>query len=157
MFIIIMGCGRVGARLASQLARAGHEVTVLDLNPRAFRRLDPDFSGTTLVGNGMDVDILRQVGLERADAFAAVTQGDNRNVMASQIAKHIFGIPKVVTRIYDPLRQETFEMLGIQAISPTVIGADKFIEILDPGLLSKDTRGSDGLRPLAPQAPEKQA
>jgi trk system potassium uptake protein TrkA len=132
MFIIIMGCGRVGARLASQLSKAGHEVTVLDISPSAFRRLDAEFVGTTVVGNGIDIDVLRRVGIENADAFAAVTQGDNRNVMASQIAKHIFGVAKVVTRIYDPLRQETFEMLGIQAISPTVIGADKFLDILDP-------------------------
>ncbi len=127
-----MGCGRVGARVASSLSRAGHEVTVLDLNPNAFNRLDPDFKGNTMVGNGIDSDVLRQAGIERADAFAAVTQGDNRNVMASQMARHIFHVPKVVTRIYDPLRQETFEMLGIEAISPTVIGADKFLEILDP-------------------------
>src|SRR5581483_5293839 len=131
MFVIIMGCGRVGARVASQLSRAGHEVTVLDLSPQAFRRLDPDFSGTTVVGNSIDVDVLRRIGIERADAFAAVTQGDNRNVMASQIAKHIFNVSKVVTRIYDPLRRETFEMLGIEAISPTVIGADKLLEVLD--------------------------
>ena len=135
MFVIIMGCGRVGARVASQLARAGHEITVLDLNASAFHRLDPDFSGNTIVGNGIDSDVLRRVGIERADAFAAVTQGDNRNVMASQIARHIFGVPKVVTRIYDPLRKETFGLLGIEAISPTVIGADKFLEILDPDSL----------------------
>jgi trk system potassium uptake protein len=131
VFYVIMGCGRVGARVASFLSRAGHEVTVLDLNPLAFNRLDPDFRGNTLVGNGIDSDVLRRAGIERADAFAAVTQGDNRNVMASQMARHIFRVPKVVTRIYDPLRQETFEMLGIEAISPTVIGADKFLEILD--------------------------
>ncbi|HZT08209.1 MAG TPA: TrkA family potassium uptake protein [Chloroflexota bacterium] len=134
MFVIIMGCGRVGARVATSLSRAGHEVTVLDLSPNAFRRLDPSFNGVTMVGNGIDVDVLRRAGIERADAFAAVTQGDNRNVMASQIAKHVFGVGKVVTRIYDPLRQETYEMLGIQAISPTVIGADRFLEILDPSL-----------------------
>ena len=132
MFIIIMGCGRVGARLASRLSKAGHEVTILDISPQAFRRLEPDFGGNTVVGNGIDVDVLRRIGIERADAFAAVTQGDNRNVMASQIAKHIFGVAKVVTRIYDPLRQETFEMLGIDSISPTVIGADKFLDFLDP-------------------------
>lgn len=150
-----MGCGRVGARLASQLSRAGHEVTVLDLNPRAFRRLDPDFTGTTLVGNGMDVDVLRQAGIERADAFAAVTQGDNRNVMSSQIAKHIFGVPKVATRIYDPLRQETFELLGIEAISPTVIGAEKFLEILDPSLLSKRTEADKGETPAGAPLPSE--
>ena len=132
MFVIIMGCGRVGARLASQLARAGHEITVLDLAASAFRRLDPDFNGTTLVGNGIDIDALRRAGIERADAFVAMTQGDNRNIMASQIALHIFHVPKVTTRIYDPLRQETFEMLGLEAISPTVLGADKFLEIIDP-------------------------
>ncbi len=132
MFYIIMGSGRVGARVASFLSRAGHEVTILDLNPNAFNRIDSDFRGTTLVGNGIDSEVLRRAGIERADAFAAVTQGDNRNVMASQVAREIFHVPKVVTRIYDPLRQETFEMLGIEAISPTVIGADKFLEILDP-------------------------
>jgi trk system potassium uptake protein TrkA len=132
MYVIIMGCGRVGARLASQLSRAGHDVTILDVSPNSFRRLDSDFAGRTVVGNGIDVDVLRRLEIERADAFAAVTQGDNRNVMASQIARHIFGVSKVVTRIYDPLRQETFEMLGIEAISPTVLGADKFLDILDP-------------------------
>ncbi len=132
MFYVIMGCGRVGARVASQLCRSGHEVTVLDVNDKAFARLDPDFTGNTLVGNGLDVDALRRAGIERADAFAAVTQGDNRNIMASQVARHIFNVPRVVTRIYDPLRQETFELLGIEAISPTVLGAERILEILDP-------------------------
>ena len=132
MYVIIMGCGRVGARLASLLNRAGHEVTILDLTENAFRRLDSDFNGTTLVANGIDSDALRRAGIERADAFAAMTQGDNRNIMASQIALHIFHVPKVATRIYDPLRQETFEMLGLDAISPTVLGADKVLEIIDP-------------------------
>src|SRR5713226_600382 len=144
MFVIIMGCGRVGARVASVLSRAGHEVTVLDLNPTAFKRLDPDFAGTTLVGNGIDVDVMKRAGIERADAFAAVTQGDNRNIMSSQVARHIFNVPKVMTRIYDPLRQETFELLGIEAISPTVLGADKFIGILDPGDLHNADTGEVG-------------
>jgi trk system potassium uptake protein TrkA len=135
MFVIIMGCGRVGARLASQLSRAGHEVTVLDTNGNAFRRLDPDFSGTAMLGNGIDVDVLRRAGIERADAFAAATQGDNRNIMAAQVARHIFRVPKVVSRIYDPLRQQTFEMLGIETISPTVIGAQAFLDLIDPSIL----------------------
>src|SRR5713226_4724316 len=137
MFVIIMGCGRVGARVASVLSRAGHEVTVLDLNPTAFKRLDPDFAGTTLVGNGIDVDVMKRAGIERADAFAAVTQGDNRNIMSSQVARHIFNVPKVMTRIYDPLRQETFELLGIEAISPTVLGANQFLKLLDPAAISE--------------------
>ena len=132
MFVIVMGCGRVGARVASSLARAGHEVTVLDISPDAFARLDPDFSGQTVHGNGMDMDVLRRAGIERADAFAACTQGDNRNILASQVARHIFSVSKVVTRIYDPLRQDTFTALGLETVCPTVIGADKFIEILDP-------------------------
>ena len=144
MFIVIMGCGRVGARVASQLSRAGHEVSILDVNEKAFSRLETDFAGNTLVGNGLDVDVLRRAGIERADAFAAVTQGDNRNIMASQVARHIFNVPKVVTRIYDPLRQETFELLGIEAISPTVLGADKVLEILDQNHAERAEAGQLG-------------
>jgi trk system potassium uptake protein TrkA len=123
VFVIIMGCGRVGARLANLLEQDRHEVTVLDLNPQAFERLGSDFRGVRLVGNGIDTEMLKRAGIERADAFAACTQGDNRNIMASQIAKEIFGVKKVVTRIYDPIRKDTFTALGLDAISPTVIGA----------------------------------
>lgn len=130
MYVIIMGCGRVGARLAQQLVRTGHEVMVMDMLPAAFERLGRDFSGSTMVGNGIDHDDLVKAGIERADAFAAVTQGDNRNIMASQIAKHVFKVPRVVTRIYDPIRQDTFKALGLDAISPTVIGAQVFYSML---------------------------
>ena len=130
MYVIIMGCGRVGARLAQQLIHAGHEVMVMDMLPAAFERLGRDFSGSTMVGNGIDHDDLVKAGIERADAFAAVTQGDNRNIMASQIAKHVFKVPRVVTRIYDPIRQDTFKALGLDAISPTVIGAQVFYSML---------------------------
>ena len=125
-----MGCGRVGARLAQQLTNANHEVTVLDIKSSAFSRLGPDFKGTTMLGNGIDQDLLRRAGIERADAFVAATQGDNRNIMASQIAQHIFGVKRVVTRIYDPLRSDTFAALGLRAISPTIIGANAFFEEL---------------------------
>jgi trk system potassium uptake protein TrkA len=130
MYVIIMGCGRVGARLAQQLVEAGHEVQVLDVNQGAFDRLGRDFAGSTMVGNGIDHDVLVKAGIERADAFAAVTQGDNRNIMASQIAKHVFRVPRVVTRIYDPIRTDTFRALGLDAISPTVIGAQVFYDML---------------------------
>ncbi len=130
MYVVIMGCGRVGARLAKLLVNAGHEVAVLDTNTSAFDRLGSDFGGTTIVGNGTDMETLRGAGIERADAFAAVTQGDNRNIMASQIAKHIFNVPRVVTRIYDPIRTGTFKALGLDAISPTVIGAKVFYSML---------------------------
>jgi trk system potassium uptake protein TrkA len=126
MYVIIMGCGRVGARLAQLLVSSGHEVLVLDTNASAFDRLGRDFAGATMVGNGIDHDVLVKAGIERAHAFAACTQGDNRNIMASQIAKHVFKVPRVVTRIYDPIRQDTFQTLGLDAISPTVIGADVF-------------------------------
>ena len=130
MFVIIMGCGRVGARLATMLGKAGHEVTILDTKTSAFARLADDFPGSTMLGNGVDQEMLRRAGIERADAFVAATQGDNRNIMASQIAQHIFGVKRVVTRIYDPDRSDTFAALGLRAISPTVIGADRFYEEL---------------------------
>ncbi len=123
MNIVIMGCGRVGARLASMMDSEGHKVVIIDIEPYAFRRLPSDFNGTAMVGNGIDVDVLRRAGIEQADAFAAVTQGDNRNVMAAQIAKHIFNVPKVVCRIYDPLREEIYRTLGLETISPTNVGA----------------------------------
>jgi trk system potassium uptake protein TrkA len=130
MYVIIMGCGRVGARLANLLISAQHEVLVMDISPSAFERLGRDFPGSTMVGNGIDSDDLIKAGIERADAFAAVTQGDNRNIMAAQIAKHVFKVSKVATRIYDPVRQDTFMALGLDAISPTVIGAEVFFSML---------------------------
>src|SRR5690242_7748806 len=122
MFVIIMGCGRVGARLAQMLTSAGHEVTILDIKSSAFNRLGSDFKGTTILGNGIDQEVLKRAGIERADAFVAATQGDNRNIMSSQIAQHIFGVKRVVTRVYDPLRSATFAALGLHALSPTLIG-----------------------------------
>jgi len=123
MKVIIMGCGRVGAQLAALLDEDGHKVTVLDIEPYSFRRLPASFKGTALGGDGTDEDSLKKAGIEEADAFVAVTQGDNRNVMAAQIAKHIFNVPKVVCRIYDPLREELYHTLGLETISPTRIGA----------------------------------
>jgi trk system potassium uptake protein len=130
MFVIIMGCGRVGARLAQMLTHGGHDVTMVDVSSGAFTRLGPDFKGTTILGDATDQEVLKRAGIERADAFLAATQGDNRNIMSSQIAKHVFGVKRVVTRIYDPLRSDTFAALGLQAISPTIIGANAFYEEL---------------------------
>ena len=124
MKIIIMGCGRVGAQIVSLLEQGGHEITVLDIDANSFRRLPPDFKGTALLGNGMDEDVLKRAGIEEADVFVAMTQGDTRNVMAAQIAKHIFNVPRVISRIYDPLRQELYDTLGIEAFSPTTIFAE---------------------------------
>jgi trk system potassium uptake protein TrkA len=119
MKVIIMGCGRVGGRLAGLLDIEGHSVTILDTDSYSFRRLPPDFAGTALVGDGMDEEVLKKAGIEEADAFVAVTEVDNHNIMAAQIARHIFNVPKVVCRIYDPMRRELFNSLGIEALSPT--------------------------------------
>ena len=124
MRIVIMGCGRVGAQIAGLLEDEGHDITILDIDTYSFRRLPPDFNGTALLGNGIDEDVLRRAGIEKADVFVAMTQGDNRNVMAAQIAKHIFNVPRVISRIYDPLRQELYDTLGIEAFSPTTIFAE---------------------------------
>jgi len=131
MKVIIMGCGRVGARLAGLLDADGHSVTILDTDAYSFRRLPPKLGGTALIGNGINEEALKRAGIEEADAFVAVTQGDNRNVMATQIAKHIFNVPKVICRIYDPLRQELYSTLGLETISPTTIFAQILKERLE--------------------------
>ena len=131
MKVVIMGCGRVGARLATLLDKEGHQITTLDTNVYSFRRLPPDFGGTALLGNGLDEEALKKAGIEEADAFVAVTQGDNRNVMASQMAKHIFNVAKVVCRIYDPLRRDMYSTLGLEAISPTTVFAQMLKEKLE--------------------------
>ncbi len=131
--IIIMGCGRVGAQLASLLNAEGHQVTVLDIDAHSFRRLPPSFGGTALVGDGTDEEMLRKAGITEADAFVAVTQGDNRNVMGAQIAKNIFNVPRVICRIYDPLRKDVYEALGLEAVSPTTV----FAQLLREKLLAE--------------------
>ena len=131
MKVVIMGCGRVGAQLAALLDSEGHKVAILDTDDYSFRRLPSAFSGTALLGNGTDEDILKRAGIEEADAFVAVTQGDNRNVMAAQIAKHMFNVPKVICRIYDPLRRELYSTLGLEAFSPTTIFAQMLKEKIE--------------------------
>lgn len=133
MKVIVLGCGRVGATLASMMDREGHQVTVIDASNDSFRRLDSSFKGETLLGNGVDEDVLIKAGIREADAFAAVTNGDNRNIMASQIAKEIFGVKKVVCRIYDPMRQDTYNELGLETICPTVVGAQMISDALKKG------------------------
>ena len=126
-----MGCGRVGAWLAGLLDAEGHQVTILDIDTYSFRRLPSTFGGTALLGNGIEEESLKKAGIEEADAFVAVTQGDNHNVMAAQIAKHIFNVPKVICRIYDPIRQELYDTLGLETFSPTTIFAQRLNEALE--------------------------
>jgi trk system potassium uptake protein TrkA len=123
MNVIIMGCSRVGAELAGALDAEGHKVTIMDVEPYSFGRLSPNFNGVAMVGNGLEEDSLKKAGIEEADVFVSATQGDNRNVMACQIAKHIYKVPKVVSRIYDPIREEMYRNLGIDSVSPTKVVA----------------------------------
>jgi trk system potassium uptake protein len=123
MRYLIVGCGRVGSTLAKLLVADKHDVVVVDENPAAFKRLGNRFGGQVEVGTGVDYDVLKRAGAERADGFVAVTDGDNRNVMASLIAQKMFRIPKIVCRIYDPPRGQLYRELGIETFSPTTIGA----------------------------------
>lgn len=130
MNVLIMGCGRLGARIAATLDAAGHQVTVLDLNPSAFRRLPETFRGTRAIGNGMDGPALERAGIESADAFMAVTQGDNRNYFASQMAREVYAVRRVLCRIYDPMREEMFRGMGLETFSPTSLGAQIMVDML---------------------------
>ncbi len=130
MNIVIMGCGRLGARIAGMLDEAGHRVTVMDTNPAAFRRLPAGFRGAQAIGNGMDGNALERAGIKTADAFFAVTQGDNRNYFASQVAREVYEVKRVLCRIYDPLREEIFRELGLETFSPTSLGAQIMVDML---------------------------
>lgn len=134
MNVVIMGCGRAGAQLAASMDAAKHKVTVIDLNTSSFSRLPESFGGTALLGDGTDEEVLRKAGVEQADAFVAVTQSDNRNIMAAQIAKYVFHVGRVICRIYDPLRKDVYEALGLEAISPTTVFTELVKGRLEAGL-----------------------
>jgi trk system potassium uptake protein TrkA len=107
--------------MATMLDRMGHDVSIIDLKRESFGRLQDDFGGQSIVGVGIDEDVLRSAGIEHADVFAAVTNGDNTNIMASQVAKELFHVPRVIARIYDPLREETYHALGLETVCPTTL------------------------------------
>ena len=130
MRVVILGCGRVGATLALMLDRDGHDVSVVDKESESFRRLGENFRGRTVVGIGLDEDTLRRAGLEGADAFLAVTNGDNSNIMTSQIAKFLFSIPRVLARVYDPLRAEVCRELGVETLCVTTLGSGMMLDRL---------------------------
>ena len=121
MKIVIVGCGRVGAFLGGLLDSGGHDVTVIDLERTAFGHLPGGFGGTTLLGNGTDLDVLRQAGVDKADALLTLTQGDNRNLMAAQVAKEIFRVKHVIAKVNDPIRANTYRAHGITTFSRTSI------------------------------------
>ncbi len=132
MYVIIVGCGRVGAELAKLLSGEGHDVVVVDKSRESFSRLGDTFNGLTMVGNGFDLSLLKQVGIEKADAFCSVTNGDNTNLISAQVAKKIFRVPKVFARVYDPQRAHIYASLGLDIISGTMLFSamlrDKIIE-----------------------------
>lgn len=130
MRYLIVGCGRVGSALAKLLDADNHEIIVVDENPAAFKRLGAKFKGHVVVGTGIDYDVLKRAGAERAEGFIAVTDGDNRNVMAALIAQRMFKIKKIVARIYDPPRGAMYRELGINTVCPTTIGAKIIRDVL---------------------------
>jgi trk system potassium uptake protein len=121
---VIIGCGRVGAGLAERLARAGHDVTIVDITTDAFNRLEPDFPGQAVRADGTDEDVLRRVGIDSADWFFALTEGDNRNAFAAQLAAETFGVENVIAKINDPVRAEAYTMLGLSTICRTRLLVD---------------------------------
>jgi trk system potassium uptake protein len=125
--VVIMGCGRVGSTLAHSLEGRGHTVAVIDQNADAFRRLGSDFQGLTVNGTGYDRDILIAAGIERADAFAAVSNGDNSNIISARVARETFGVQRVVARIYDAKRAEVYERLGIPTVATVRWTADRML------------------------------
>lgn len=136
--IVILGCGRVGSTLARQMSGEGHDVTVLDETSDSFRRLGSKFKGQRLVGSGLDQDLLKRAHLGDADVFIAVTQGDNTNIMAAQIAREVFAIPRVMARIYDPIRAQAYRELGIITLCTTTLAAG----LLHDAALSETTGGT---------------
>ncbi|MGL5828509.1 MAG: potassium channel family protein [Angustibacter sp.] len=132
MHCVIMGCGRVGSMLARSLVAAGHEVAVIDQRESAFRRLGEDFPGTQITGVGFERDVLRAAGIERAEAFAAVSSGDNSNILSARVARETFGVANVVARIYDPGRAAISQRLGIPTVATVSWTTDQIIRRLLP-------------------------
>ena len=130
MRIIIVGCGRIGSELALQMSLQGHDVTLIDKQSSAFRRLDARFKGKTIEGVGFDRNLLIRAGIERADAVVAVTSGDNSNFIIARIARDIFQVPRVVARLYDPRRAEIYQRLGLRTVSSTVWGVSRVMQLL---------------------------
>jgi trk system potassium uptake protein len=132
MHIVIMGCGRVGSALAQTLEQQGHTIAVIDQDPTAFRRLGAGFAGRRVTGVGFDQDTLREAGIEEAGAFAAVSSGDNSNIIAARVAREMFGIENVAARIYDPRRAEVYQRLGIPTVATVRWTADQMLRRLLP-------------------------
>ncbi|WP_346387225.1 TrkA family potassium uptake protein [Nocardioides sp.] len=144
MHVVIMGCGRVGSTLARSLEERNHTVSVIDSEPDAFRRLGPDFNGDKVTGYGFDQEVLAKAGIRRADAFAAVSSGDNSNIIAARVARETFGIQQVVARIYDPGRAEVYQRLGITTVATVKWTADQILRRIQPAGAEPDFRDPSG-------------
>ncbi|MFC6153186.1 potassium channel family protein [Nocardioides yefusunii] len=140
-----MGCGRVGSTLARSLEDRNHTVSVIDVDPGAFRRLGADFNGDMVTGKGFDQKVLEKAGIRRADAFAAVSSGDNSNIIAARVARETFGVGTVVARIYDPGRAEVFQRLGITTVATVRWTSDQFLRRLLPAGAEPDFRDPSGM------------
>jgi trk system potassium uptake protein TrkA len=145
--VIIMGCGRVGILLTQELSKQGHEVTVIDKNAAAFSRLPPGFEARTMVGLGFDREVLEEAGIKEADAFLAVSSGDNSNILSARVARETYHVPKVIARIYDPMRADIYERLNIPTVSTTRWGVKQMILMLKhPGEEIKESFAGDLFR-----------
>lgn len=144
MHVVIMGCGRVGASLAAALERLGHDVAVIDKDPQAFRRLGTDFHGQQVLGMGFDRQVLVDAGIERAGALAAVSSGDNSNIISARVARETFGVEHVVARIYDAKRAAVYERLGIPTIATVPWTTDRFLRTLLPDGVAASWREPTG-------------
>ncbi len=144
MHVVIMGCGRVGSTLAIELEAAGHSVAIIDQSREAFRRLGSDFQGSTVAGVGFDRDTLREAGIEKADAFAAVSNGDNSNILAARVARETYGIKNVVARIYDPGRAEIYQRLGIPTVATVLWTTDQILRRILPEGSRSEWRDASG-------------
>jgi trk system potassium uptake protein len=145
--VIIMGCGRVGILLTQELSKAGHDITVIDKNPAAFSRLPPGFEARTMVGLGFDREVLEEAGIKEADAFLAVSSGDNSNILSARVARETYHVPKVIARIYDPMRADIYERLNIPTVSTTRWGVKQMILMLKhPGEEIKESFAGDLFR-----------
>jgi trk system potassium uptake protein TrkA len=154
MNILIVGCGREGAELARSIAQKGHAVTIVDVNPVNFDRLGPDFRGRTVQGYSIDRGTLERAGIEQADALAATTQSDNENIIAARIARDVFGVKRVVARVYNPGRREVYERLGLQSITSTSWGARRLEQILlHPGVIDLEI-GRGDVKLMSVRVPE---
>lgn len=139
-----MGCGRVGSSLATELEALGHSVSIIDQTREAFRRLGPDFKGQTVTGVGFDRDTLLEAGIEKASAFAAVSNGDNSNILAARVARETYGVTNVVARIYDPARAEIYQRLGIPTVATVIWATDQIMRNLLPEGTSSEWRDATG-------------